>query len=121
MARPRKKIDPEQVRKLAERQWSDVQIGAHFGVHSATIARRFANLLIDARHNGKAKLIDILWQRGVTEKSDRVLIHLADRVLGPVPKKIEYTREGAIEFLEREVERDEADSNPSPKGKEQTD
>ena len=108
--RPRKKIDTEQLRKLAERQWSNEQIAVFLGADRRTIERRFSQLLIDARQQGRAKLIDILWQRGVQEKSDRILIHLADRVLGPVPKKIEITKEQAIECLERELEREGPDS-----------
>lgn len=118
MARPRKPIDPEQVRKLAERQWSDEQIAAVIGCDRRTLERRFPQLLRDARHAGRAKLIDILWQRGVTEKSDRVLLHLADRALGPVPKKIEITKEQAIEVLEKELEREAEDPIAIGKSKE---
>lgn len=103
MARPPKEIDEETVRKLAERQWDYEQIAAFFGVSGDTIKRRFEDVVYEAKHSGKAKLIDILWQRAVTEKSDKVLVHLADRILGPVPKKIELTREQAVEFLENDL------------------
>lgn len=112
--RPKKPIDPLQVKNLAERGWSIKQIAAHFGVNDMTIARRFSALIKESRQHGAAKLIDILWKRGVQEKSDRVLLNLADRILGPVPRKIEYTREGAIEFLEKELERDGADTSFTP-------
>ena len=89
MARPKAKIDEKNLEALAERQWTDVQIAAFFGVDERTIQRRFAAKLIECRQRGKAKLLDVLWQRGVAEKSDRILVHLADRVLGPVTQKVE--------------------------------
>lgn len=116
--RPRKKIEVEQLKKLAERGWSARQIASHFEVDEATVRRRFSAIIAEARQHGQAKLLDILWQRGVAEKSDRILKDLADRIIGPVPKKIEITREQALEFLEKELERDGTDSSGSTEGKE---
>ena len=103
MARPKFQIDIEQVKKLAERQWSDEQIAGFIGCDRRTLERRFSQELAAARQSGRAKLIDVLWQRGVKDKSDRILTHLADRFLGAIPKKIEITREQAIEVLEKDL------------------
>lgn len=109
MGRPEIPIDEKQVRKLAERGWSVRQIAAHFEVDEATIRRRFAAAVEESRHHGQAKLLDVLWQRGIgnpetrTGGDNRVLLHLADRILGKIPQKIEITREQAIEFLEQDL------------------
>lgn len=116
MSRPPADIDEQQVRNLAERGWSGRQIAAHFGVAESVIRRRFSAVIEEARQHGAAKLIDILWQRGVKEKSDRILMHLADRLLGRVPQKIEITREQAIEFLEQDLKSRGLTDNPVAAG-----
>lgn len=116
MARPKKPINEVQLRLLAERQWSSRQMGAFFGVHSTNIVRRYAALIEEAREHGKAKLIDVLWERAVDHKSDRVLIYLADRVLGPIPKKIELSKEDAIRVLEDEFKREGVQTAPVGEG-----
>jgi len=103
MGRPEKPIDVEQVKKLAERGWSNVAIAVHFEVDESRIRRRFAEVIKESRKHGAAKLLDILWQRGVTEKDSKVLLNLADRIIGPVPK-IRLSREEAIKFLEEDAE-----------------
>jgi hypothetical protein len=97
MARPPKPIDPEQVRKLAEKQWSDAQIAAVVGIHQTNLRKRFAIIIDEGRHSGKAKLIDILWQRAVIDKSDRMLEHALNRFLGPIPTKVQFEPEELIE------------------------
>jgi hypothetical protein len=86
MARPPKPINSKQVEELAERHWSIEQIAAFFRVDRRTIERRFAAVIEDARHRGRAKLIDMLWKRA--DESDRILENLADRVIGPVQKQM---------------------------------
>jgi hypothetical protein len=96
--RPKVKLDESIILKLGERHWSDLQIAATMGCHEHTIKRRFGDKLILARQRGCAKLVDILWQRAVHDKRDRVLMHLADRFLGAIPKsdKMELTgKDGA--------------------------
>lgn len=84
MARPKVPIDERALTAMAERGWSAAQIAAAFGVDRETIVRRFSDKIAAARQHGSAKLLDVLWQRGVQEKSDKVLLNLADRILGPV-------------------------------------
>lgn len=116
MARPKKLINVEQLEKLAEKQWNIEQIAGFFGVSRDTLERRYAANIKDARNRGAAKLTDALYARALGGKvnlpdgkiaflasSDRLLIHALDRFVGSVPKKIELTREQAIEFLENDL------------------
>ena len=106
MARPQKPIDAEQVRKLAERHWTMEMIAAHFNVSGDTIKRRFKDVVDAGRQEGKAKLIDVLWQRAVIEKSDRILIHLAERILGPIIQEQKVTHYGDFKELpDEEIDR----------------
>lgn len=98
MARPRKEIDENALIAMAERGWSIRGIAVAFGVDEKTIRTRYAARIEDARHHGKEKLMDILWQRAVTAKSDRVLCHLADRLLGKVATPVELGNQGGEGF-----------------------
>ncbi len=119
MGRPKRPIDVEVVKKLAERGWSGRQIAAALGVDEGTLRKKgLSAMMADARHHGAAKLLDVLWQRGVTDRDNRVLIHLADRILGKIPQKIEITKEQAIEFLEKELEREGTDSGATDESEE---
>lgn len=104
MARPKKPIDIDQLKKIAERGWNDDEIGAFFNATGQTVRRRFGPIIDSHRLNGKAKLKDIIWQRAIgkggnDKGSDRVLIHLADRVLGPVKQEVEQAHQGKIEIV----------------------
>lgn len=89
MARPKKEIDEKALVAMAERGWSIRGIAVAFGVDEKTIRTRYSALIEDSRQHGKEKLLDVLWQRAVTSKSDRVLCHLADRLLGKVATPVE--------------------------------
>lgn len=56
MARPIKKVDAEQVKKLAAIQCSNAEIAAVVGVNVRTIERRFAAAIKEGRENGKCSL-----------------------------------------------------------------
>ena len=105
MARPKIPLDAEQIRNLAQKHWSIESIAAHFGVSRDTIHRRYAAIIEEGRHQGKAKLIDVLWHRGVVEKSDRILENLSDRVMGPVPKEVKITEEPTFESKEEAIQK----------------
>lgn len=80
MARPRKKIDEEQLRKCAEKQWHIREIAAFFRVSTDTIHRRYAAIIEEARQSGKAKLRDLQWQRAL-QGSDTMLKHMSEHYL----------------------------------------
>ena len=77
----RKKIDPEILCKLAERQWTVPEIAAFFGVSRDTIERRFAEKVTQSRHNGAAKLRDLQWKKAIQGDS-RMIIHMSKHYLG---------------------------------------
>lgn len=92
MARPRKILDVEKIKKLAEHQWNDEQIAAFFGVGRHTIQRRYATEIEAARHVGRANLLEILFNRLQTPfGTDTLLKYAIDRFLGPVPTILEHT------------------------------
>lgn len=83
MARPTKwtKVDVEQLRQCAQKQWSNVEIAAHFRVSTDTIERHFAAIIKEARESGRAKLRDLQWKRAL-EGSDRMIMHMSEHYLG---------------------------------------
>lgn len=80
MARPRKKIDVEQLIKCAEKQWHIREIAAFFRVSTDTIHRRYAAIIEEARNSGKAKLRDLQWKRAL-EGSDTMIKHMSEHYL----------------------------------------
>src|SRR5712671_6938059 len=85
--RPRKKIDKEQLKKLAMKFWPIESIADFFGVSRDTIKRRFAETIDEGRAAGKAKLVDYQWKR-LLDNSDRILIHMSKHYLGQHEKSI---------------------------------
>lgn len=92
MARPKKPVDAETVRKLAERQWTTEMIAAFCNVSRDTIERRFAATLVKGRENGKAKLIDKLWVH-IENNSEKMLQYGLDRFLGKPKDEMEHSGE----------------------------
>lgn len=56
MARPKKPIDEEQLRKLGRIMCTNEEVAAFFGVSADTIERRFAGVLKEEREKGKTSL-----------------------------------------------------------------
>lgn len=56
MARPRKKIDPAQVEKLAAIQCSYAEMAAVLGCNESTLTRRFAQAIKKGREIGRSSL-----------------------------------------------------------------
>ena len=81
MARPRKPIDVEQLKKCAEKQWSNVEIAAFFHIHVTNLAKRFAKIIEESRESGRAKLRDLQWQRAL-QGSDTMIKHMSEHYLG---------------------------------------
>lgn len=100
MARPKIPIDEEKLVKCAEKQWTDEEIAAFFKVSIDTIHRRYADQIDQARHSGKAKLRDLIWQRALNG-SDRMLEHAANRFLGPIKNQVELDAKTLIEAIEQ--------------------
>lgn len=103
MARPRIKIDEEQVRQCAMKMWSIREIAAFFRVSHDTIERRFASIILEARQSGYAKLRDLQWKRAM-EGSDTMIKHMSEHYLQQHSKqKIELTDAQLEEALEKRL------------------
>lgn len=83
-----KDIDVEQLKELARRHWSAESIAAHFKVCPDTIRVHFQPIIEECRQQGKGKILDMLWERA--QFSDRILQYTSDRMLGPIPSKVEF-------------------------------
>jgi hypothetical protein len=81
MARPRKEIDAEGVRKLAALGCTNAEIGAWFKVDEGTIRNRFSEEVALGRENGKTSLRRLQW-KAATGGSVPMLIHLGKHYLG---------------------------------------
>jgi hypothetical protein len=86
MARPKKQIDPEQVKKLAAINCSHEEIGAVLGCSPDTLERRFAAAIKEGRAQGrmslKRKQFDLAMSGNVT-----MLIWLGKQLLGQADKQ----------------------------------
>lgn len=108
MARPKIPLDEEKIFKLARRQWTPEEIGSFFGVHADTIRRRYADLLEEAKHAGKAKLKERLWTEAFKKKrSDKIFLHAVNRFVGPIPKdiRLDLSKIPDAELVEHVAER----------------
>lgn len=62
MGRPRKKIEPEQVKSLAAINCSYAEIAAVVGCNESTLTRRFAQVIKEGREVGKSSLKRWAWE-----------------------------------------------------------
>jgi Zn-dependent peptidase ImmA (M78 family) len=110
MARPRKVIDIEQLRKCAEKQWHIVEIAAFFRVSVDTIRRRYADIIEESKQAGKAKLRDLQWKRAL-EGSDTMIKHMSEHYLEQhTRQRIDLDKvpeEQIQEYLKKKLEADE--------------
>lgn len=81
MARPRKKIDADQVQKLAALALTTEEIGAVLGCSADTLERRFAGALKDGRLRFRASLKRLQF-RAAQKGSAALLIWLGKVYLG---------------------------------------
>jgi hypothetical protein len=85
MARPKKKIDPEQVQKLAAINCSYAEIGAIVGCDSSTLTRRFAQDIEKGREIGKSSLKRKMWDIAMNNNVT-MCIWLSKQMLGYTDK-----------------------------------
>jgi hypothetical protein len=85
VARPRKKIDTEQLEKLAMIGCTTEEIAGFFEVSRDTIERRYAAIIAKGRQNGKIRLRRLQLQ--IAEKGNAVMaIWLGKQMLGQTDK-----------------------------------
>lgn len=101
VGRPLIKIDQLQVEKLAEKQWSILQIAGFFRCSADVIERRFLPIIKEARHRGSAKLVDLQWVQAL-KGSDKMIIHMSKHYLGQTDKlDLTNTPKGTYGIVER--------------------
>jgi AraC-like DNA-binding protein len=81
MSRPPRAIDPEEVRKLARRGFTQRDIGEVFGCDQSTVSRRFGREFRMGFAQMKIDLRLAQWRRAA-RGSDAMLIHLGKVYLG---------------------------------------
>jgi hypothetical protein len=91
MARPRLKIDPAQVERLAAIHCTNEEIAAVVGCSSDTIERRYAVNIKTGRARGRASLRRIQWE-AAQKGNIGMMIWLGKQLLGQT-EKIEQRQE----------------------------
>lgn len=81
-------IDESQLENLAKRQWSKVQIAAHFGVSVDTLDRKYAAKIEESRQRGTASILDMVWEAASSRKDWRAIQHLAEHFCGHHKKQL---------------------------------
>jgi hypothetical protein len=99
VARPKLDIDEKKVKKLAERQWTGVEIAAFFGVDNKTISRRFGKEIAISKEAGRAKLRDLQW-RSAGKGNVKMQIWLGKQYLG----QKDFSKEVIDQKIEIKVE-----------------
>ncbi len=94
MARPKIKINPEDVKKLASIGCTISEMASFFECSRDTIERRFAAEVLKGRDGGKTRLRRLMWQSA--EKGNAVMqIFLAKNVLG-YSDKVDQTMQAEV-------------------------
>lgn len=108
MARPRKPIDPEQVRRLAAINCSYEEISSVVGCDPSTLTRRFAQVIKEGREQGKASLKRMMWD-SAQKGSNTMMIWLSKQLLG-YTDKVEQRLDAQVETNNRGMTPQELDN-----------
>lgn len=99
MARPKKNIDPDQVRRLAMINCSNAEIASVVGCSTDTIERRFAAVIKEGREQGRSSLKRMMWE-AAQKGNITMMIFLSKQMLGYSDKLTQQvTSEGDQEKL----------------------
>ena len=82
MARPRKVIDKDLLRKLALIHCTMEEMADIFDISKDTLRRRFANIIRRARADGKMSLRRTMWKAALEKESEKMMIWLSCQHLG---------------------------------------
>lgn len=91
MARPRKNIDAETVKKLAAINCSAAEIGAFVGCSVDTLSRRYADAIKEGRLTGNVSFKRKMWETAMGGNVT-MMIWLSKQILG-YTDKVEERRE----------------------------
>jgi|SRR5208283_4543090 len=98
MGRPRKKINPEAVRKLAKLGLTQKDIAIYVGCGQATISRRFASIYELGQSQSRISLRGLMWKQARAGKA-AITLRLDDRYFGPVERKPKVDEDSVLEAL----------------------
>jgi hypothetical protein len=85
IGRPKKELDEEVIARLSQIGCTQEEIGSVVGISARTLQRRYADLVTENKHKGKASLRKVLWKKAL--KGDpKLLIWLSKNELGMVDK-----------------------------------
>ncbi len=107
MARPRKKIDPEQVRKLAGLGLTQKEIAGIVGCSQSLISLRFSSFYDLGVTQSKKSLRVLMW-RQARSGSAPITLRLDQRIFGPLERKQAVDDAQVLEAL------DQADKAAAP-------
>lgn len=82
MGRPKLKIDPEEVEKLAYIGANNLEIAHFFGCNEDTITGRFSDILHKARSKRKSRLRQAQWKSAIENGNIVMQIWLGKQELG---------------------------------------
>jgi uncharacterized membrane protein YvbJ len=107
MARPRKRINPEQVRSLAMINCSYAEIAAVIGCNESTLTRRFAQLIAEGREQGRSSLKRQMYKKAIDDENVQMQIWLSKNMVGYSDKveqkvKSEGTLAASVNTMSRE-------------------
>lgn len=104
MARPKKKIDKEQVCKLAAINCSYAEIAAVVGCNESTLTRRFAQVIKEGREQGKTSLKRAMWKNAIQKENITMQIWLSKQLLGYTDKVEEKIETNVKQNVTYEIE-----------------
>ena len=96
MGRPRKKINPEEVRKLAKLGLTQKDIAIYVGCGQATISRRFGSIYHLVQSQSKLSLRGLMWKHSRAGNA-AITLRLDDRYFGPVERKPQVDDDSILE------------------------
>src|SRR5690606_8397761 len=114
MARPRKKIDPEQVRALAGIGCTHEEIAAVLKCSPDTLTRRFADALKEGKQHAKASLRRMQWE-AAKKGNVTMMIWLGKQMLGQRDQMEHSGPDGGPVSIAR-IERVIVSANPEAQG-----
>ena len=104
--RPKKDIDPAQVRQLAAINCSYEEIAGVVKCDPSTLTRRFSQAIKDGREEGKASLKRAQWKKAVVDGNPTMLIWLGKQYLGQRDEsRAQVQHSGTMEHRHHDLEK----------------
>lgn len=104
MARPRKNIDGELVKKLASIHCTMEEIAFAVGCSVDLLERRFADTVKEGKAHGKTSLRRYMWHAATDKGNITMMIWLSKNILGYTDKVEQVTENNAPQRLIIEME-----------------